>query len=135
MSDLKKYNIPSTPNRELVYKVLLKYDRAISMSEIEAELKTVDRSSIFRVLKLFHEKKVIHIIDDGSSVTKYALCQDGNHNPAFHSHAHFYCERCKRIITLNADEVVPVTLPEGFTANEINYVVHGICHDCNEELS
>jgi len=37
----------------------------------------VDRSSIFRTLKTFEENKVIHSIEDGSGMTKYAVCAEG----------------------------------------------------------
>ncbi len=129
---LSENGISPTPNRVLVLGLLAREQKPMSLADIEACIWTLERSSIFRVLKLFQDKGVIHTIDDGSSITKYLLCDIRQHN-AVHSHAHFYCDRCRQIITIESPDFVPLKLPKGCTAHEINYVVHGICMDCAEK--
>lgn len=129
---LSENGISPTPNRILVLGLLAHKQKPMSLADIEAGIGTLERSSIFRVLKLFRDKGLIHTIDDGSSITKYLLCDIRQHS-AIHSHAHFYCDRCRQIITIESPDFVPLKLPKGCTAHEINYIVHGICKHCTEE--
>jgi Fur family ferric uptake transcriptional regulator len=68
----KKIN--PTAMRLLVLDSLLKQRSAISLSDLEKALETADRITIYRTLKTFEDKGLIHIIDDGTGSPKYALC-------------------------------------------------------------
>jgi Fur family ferric uptake transcriptional regulator len=57
---LKSRSIRPTPVRILVLRALQEQDCAVSLMALEAELKTVDRSSIFRTLNLFLEQHLVH---------------------------------------------------------------------------
>ena len=46
-------------------------------------------------------------------------------------HVHFFCERCHKIYCLHDTPVPAIELPAGFTRTSCNYVVKGICEDCN----
>ena len=62
--------------RQLVYEILDKHKKALSLYEIEQQFDNVDRSTIYRTLKTFQDNYLIHSIDDGSGAIKYALCTD-----------------------------------------------------------
>ena len=69
--------VKNTAVRTVVLRHLLKQEKAQSLKDIENALAYTDRSSIFRTLKTFEENKVIHSIEDGSGMTKYAVCAEG----------------------------------------------------------
>jgi Fur family ferric uptake transcriptional regulator len=46
-------------------------------------------------------------------------------------HAHFNCERCGRTFCLQTTQVPLVTLPGNFQVHSINYVLKGLCPECN----
>lgn len=57
-----------TPVRLMLYQALEQASGAMSLSDLEVELRTVDKSSIFRNLQLFLEVGLIHQIQDGSGI-------------------------------------------------------------------
>ena len=67
---LNERGIRPTPVRMLVLRALQEADCAVSLMALEAELETVDRSSIFRTLNLFLEHHLVHQVEDGSGQTK-----------------------------------------------------------------
>src|SRR5690625_7358376 len=69
---LKIKKVKNTAVRTVVLRHLLSQEKAQSLKDIENALAYTDRSSIFRTLKTFEENKVIHSIEDGSGMTKYA---------------------------------------------------------------
>lgn len=128
---LQTRGIKPTANRILVLRALLKARRPTSLPELECELETVDKSSIFRVLCLFVEQHVAHAIEDGSGVLKYEACSGETQCTLSDMHAHFYCEGCHRTYCFKTTHIPTVDMPEGFTANSINYMIKGICPHCS----
>lgn len=133
---LSQRDIKPTAVRILVFGALLKADCAVSLSDLEARLVTVDKSSIFRTLTLFLSHHLVHTVEDGSGMLKYALCPPSCHcGEAGHVglsdlHTHFRCERCCRTFCLRGLPVPSVPLPEGFTLTSANYVLVGLCPEC-----
>lgn len=71
--------IKPTSNRILVAKELMKASHPVSLADLEILLGfSMDKASIFRVLELFSEKEIVHVIEDGSRSFKYELC-NGKH--------------------------------------------------------
>ena len=70
---LEQKNIKPTAMRQLVYEILEKQKKALSLYEIEQQFDNVERSTIFRTLKTFQDNYLIHSIDDGTGAVKYAL--------------------------------------------------------------
>ncbi|MDE6416763.1 MAG: transcriptional repressor, partial [Duncaniella sp.] len=68
---LEESGIKATPNRMLVVKALLDSEHPLSLVEIETQLETVEKSSVFRVLSLFVEKDLVHTLEDGRGIVKY----------------------------------------------------------------
>ena len=63
-------DIRPTAIRVLVLRTLLEMKQAMSVSDLEAQLDTVDKSTIFRTLTLFLSHHLIHGVDDGSGYVK-----------------------------------------------------------------
>lgn len=123
-------NIKPTAMRELVYETLEKSNKAISLYEIEQQFDNVDRSTIFRTLKTFQEKLLIHSVDDGTGAVKYALCDEDCTCKLGDLHIHFLCNKCGHTNCLKDMSVPKMDLPEGFSFESANFVVKGICSSC-----
>lgn len=127
---LKQKNIKPTAMRELVYEVLDKQKKALSLYEIEQQFDNVDRSTIFRTLKAFQDNYLIHSIDDGTGAVKYALCDDDCTCDLDDLHIHFLCNKCGQTQCMKDMPVPKMDLPEGFSFESVNFVVKGTCPNC-----
>lgn len=130
---LTRKEVKPTSNRILVMRELIKASHPVSLADLEISLGfSMDKASIFRVLELFSEKDIIHVIEDGSRSLKYELCHSGTHHTISDQHVHFYCERCKEMYCFEDVSVPLVNIPEGFSPHAINYMVKGICPKCSK---
>ncbi len=129
---LHSRNIKPTAMRELVLKVLTEQKTAISLSELEDKFANADKSTLYRTLKTFEEKKLIHSIDDGSGAMRYAVCHDSCECNPNDLHLHFFCNSCKQTFCLNEIPVPKINLPFGFKLENVNMVVKGICINCKK---
>ena len=128
------HGIKTTANRQLVARALADSRRPLSLAELEERLVTLDRSSIFRVLTLFRDQHLVHVIEGGSEGVHYELCQSHSHETDDDQHAHFHCEVCHRTFCLQEIPVPAVALPEGYTATSASYLIKGICPACARTL-
>ncbi|WP_107038684.1 Fur family transcriptional regulator [Brumimicrobium mesophilum] len=129
---LELKNVKCTSIRIVVLQHLLSQEKAVSLKDIEAELTYTDRSSIFRTLKTFEKNKVIHSIEDGSGMIKYAICsEDCNCDPE-DLHFHFYCSNCGKTFCLLDTPIPNIQLPENFKLQQANFVIKGLCNHCNQ---
>ena len=105
---------------------------AFSIADLELELPTVDRSTLFRTLATLTEAHLLHEIDDGSGAQKYCVCHldDTRH---CQGHVHLTCQVCHRTMCLTSVTIPAVPLPDGFVPKQAEYIVKGICNDCNED--
>ena len=129
---LENRNIKPTAMRELVLKVLSEQVTAISLADLELTFEKADKVTLYRTLKTFEENKLIHSIDDGTGSVKYALCRETCQCHPEDLHIHFLCTKCKQTYCLNDIPVPSVNLPVGFTFENINMVVKGICSNCSK---
>lgn len=126
---LQKHGIRPTSVRILVWRAISKKTQTFSLSDVECMLPEMDRSSIFRALRLFSENQLLHEIDDGSGSCKYCLCRCQEHSHHL-NHIHFSCIKCGKTYCLEHTIIPQVELPEGFEMREAEYVIKGICPNC-----
>ena len=131
---LTEHGIKPTANRLMVARELAAAGRPLSLSELERQLQTIDKSGIFRALTLFREHHLLHVIEDGSDGVRYELCMSHHHDHDDDMHAHFYCEHCHKTFCIDNVPVPGIRLPEGYQALSVNYVVKGLCPDCHHKL-
>lgn len=124
---LEEAGIKATPNRILVLGTILEAESPLSMKEIEDEISTLDKSSIYRCLTLMRDRGLLQVIDSGSEGTRYEVL----HN----QHIHFYCESCGRTICLEDIAVPRISLPEGYEAHHSEHTVKGLCPDCHKKAA
>ena len=130
---LLSHQVRPTANRELVLRLIAESDRAVSLSDIETALETVDKSTISRILNLFLEHHLLHAIEDGSGSVKYELCGGKYEHSVQDMHPHFYCEQCHRTFCMQSVTIPPVEVPRGYVVNSVNYVLKGVCSDCDKK--
>jgi Fur family ferric uptake transcriptional regulator len=127
---LKDKQIRPTAMRLLVLETLQKQSAAVSLQNLEAAFEKADRITLFRTLKTFEEKGLIHSIEDGTGATKYALCEEGCECAPEDMHVHFYCGTCQETYCLPNSKIPDVSLPERFRADEAKLLVKGLCSSC-----
>jgi len=127
---LQQKNLKITANRLLILDLFLKKNFALSLSVIEHELPWADRATIFRTLKTFQEKALIHLITDGTKAQKYALCSEFCEVNHHHVHPHFHCVNCGKTLCLTGQEISLPVLPEKFQVYDISMVINGLCDVC-----
>jgi len=129
---LESKEIRPTAMRQLVLKVLMDKGTAMSLSKLEEEFAHADKSTLYRTLKTFEDKKIIHSVDDGTGSIKYAVCQDTCECNPSDLHVHFYCTQCENTFCLTDIPVPTVNLPVGFSLDRVNMVVRGLCANCKK---
>lgn len=131
-STLQNKGIRPTAMRMLIYKFMAEKNSAQGLSDLELAFTKADRTTVYRTLKTFEEKGVVHQIDDGTGVLKYALCEPGCRCDIERDlHLHFHCNACDKTICLTEHKIPHINLPDGFIAEDANLVVKGICDRCS----
>lgn len=128
---LEERGINVTAVRLLVFKAMLAFGHAFSLSDLENSLDTVDKSTLSRTIRLFHEKLLIHSIDDGSGSMKYSVCNSRCGCTISELHVHFHCTRCGNTYCLESISIPDVQLPAGFLLENVNFVMKGLCDRCS----
>lgn len=130
---LLKKGIKPTVNRILVMRELIKATHPVSLSDLEMSLDTLDKTSIFRVLELFAENDIVHVLEDGSRSNKYELCHSNSQHSINDQHVHFYCEKCMQTFCLENIAVPAINIPAGFVPHSVNYMLKGLCSTCSSQ--
>lgn len=131
---LKTFGLYDTSSRSEILDILIKSKLALSMTEIRDMLgQACDRVTLYRNLKLFTEKGILHQIQIDGQLVKYVL-PESIVAPEMHyiEHLHFRCTQCKEVKCLTDHTLDGISLPEGYKMLGANFVVFGICNVCNK---
>ncbi|MCU0356164.1 MAG: transcriptional repressor [Cyclobacteriaceae bacterium] len=128
---LKDFRLRSTPGRVSILNIFLKRNHALGHADIEKNTPAqFDRVTIYRTLKTFLDKGLIHKVLDDEGGLKYALCTEAcSSTHHHHDHVHFKCSRCGQTSCLSID-VPAIKLPKGYKPTEFNLLIQGICAHC-----
>jgi Fur family ferric uptake transcriptional regulator len=127
---LNKKEVRITPMRQLLLEFFLEKNKVLGLSELEKAFPKSDRITIYRTLKTFEEKGIIHGIPNGTSAVKYALCHDCQVADHSDFHPHFSCSRCEELVCLESVFIPSVDLPEGYFFEKMEMTIQGICPKC-----
>jgi Fur family ferric uptake transcriptional regulator len=131
---LRRNSLSVTESRKKILNLFLNVQGALAHGDIETKAgEKFDRVKVYRTLQTFVEKGIIHTIPTTDNSVRYALCKDncseGHHHD---NHVHFICLKCGTTLCLE-DVVAPeIKIRKGFSINEIEVVVKGICMDCQQ---
>lgn len=129
---LKDHQLRSTACREGVLGIFLNKPMALSHGDIEGELDSeFDRVTIYRTLKSFLEKGIVHKVLDDEGV-RYALCRDQcTEKMHKHNHVHFKCLSCGKTNCIEQMAVPAMQLPVGYAVEDVSVLIQGTCPACN----
>lgn len=127
---LLEHNIKPTAVRILVWRKAAEQTETFTLNDMEQWMPHMDRSSIFRALRLFTEHHMLHEINDGTGHQKYCVCRCDNSRHL--NHIHFTCTVCGKTYCLEDYSIPLVTLPSGFQIAETEYIIKGICPKCSK---
>ncbi|MBK8625179.1 MAG: transcriptional repressor [Saprospiraceae bacterium] len=129
---LKKHKLRVTQFRLDVIDIFMRSGHALSSADLEQDLQDADRITLYRTLKSFEDKGIIHKAIDGTQTQKFAICEahcDEHHH--HDEHVHFHCMKCQNTFCLDHVFVPKVSLPIGFTMKQTDMIVSGICEKCD----
>ena len=128
---LRHRKIRPTAMRLLVLDYLTEQDKAVSLADVQHSFGKLDKSTVYRTLRVFEEKKLVHRIEDGTGHTKYALCREECECLPCDIHFHYHCTGCHKTVCLTSGNIPVPRLPEGFDVTEANLVLKGLCAKCS----
>ncbi len=129
---LQQKNIMPTSMRLLVLNCFLKENVALSLSDLENLLPQSDRSTLYRTLKTFERKGLIHGIQENNT-TQYLLCNASCGEDHHHDmHLHFSCIQCQKTECLEEVNFEGIQFPKDYDVKELKFVATGICKDCKK---
>jgi len=131
---LKNHALRITDCRIDVLEQFYKTNHALSFKDLEKNLEEYDRVTLYRTLSSFIENGILHRIPSDDGFASYGLCsQECSETEHHHDHVHFKCNVCGHIECLPDYHVPKMDLP-GYTINEQNLIVTGICKNCQKNL-
>ena len=131
---LEERQIRPTAIRLLMYKFLHEKNVAVTLNDIESGFDNSERTTLYRTIKTFEKKGLVHQIDDGTGVAKYALDEPENITGDTQDlHLHFHCTNCNETICLTDHKIPHISLPKGFITQDMNLVLKGTCDKCSRE--
>lgn len=131
-SVFREKGLKITQFRKKVYQIFENNKAAISVIYIENELRKFDRITLYRTLKKFKEKGIIHEITFPNKEKRLALCSqdciDNNeiHN---HDHIHFHCNECKEVYCVDIPNFPKLGL-SSYRVDRIEIQATGACQKC-----
>jgi len=131
---LVKNGLKKTGARLQVLDILSHRNSATSQPYLEHVVgKDIDRVTLYRILKTFEEKGIIHRVLDKQGTANYAICSNSCTEHHHHDeHVHFNCNNCLRVYCLDDIKIPPIKIDEGFKIADMNLIVSGICKECNQ---
>ncbi|MEC7772151.1 MAG: transcriptional repressor [Bacteroidota bacterium] len=136
---LLRLGIRPTVIRVKMYQYLKRRQSAVSLVEMEKTFaqkgvnkKTVHKTTFYRTINLFMEQGLVHQIDDGTYIAKYAL-SDRSHIDKHDKdlHMHFHCTVCGKTLCL-PDRISEKSLPDDYEVSNANLVLKGVCKSCRK---
>ncbi len=132
---LKSINLSLTSHRVGLLNILEGCEQAITEKDLEILMNgSCNRTTIYRNLNFLVEKKIVHRILSGEAV-KYKLVKDSGEDDRSPDHVHFECKACNTTFCFEEISVQNFKLPEGFTRIENQFIILGICKNCQHELA
>jgi len=132
---LKSADIHVTRCRIAVYKMFVRHKEALPTSYINKYLSGIlDRTSVYRALKLFIQKGILVRIPNTEGEIRYILTQHIANKSAFTQPqvACFVCTCCQQTELLDESIFQRFKLPKSINANQWYFLIEGVCKKCAE---
>lgn len=124
---LVEHGVRPLNHRVAVYKYLLENPIHPTADDIYGELKkymaSISRTTVYNVLNLLCDQGLAKRI----AIEKNEMRYDAN----ISNHMHFKCTDCGKVYDLNTVSFPEVTIPEGYTMQEVQVNISGNCPACD----
>ena len=119
--------------RNAVVELLDRQRCALTAQEIDdrlrAQRRSVGRASVYRILELLTELRLVQKIDVGQGVARYE-----RHLPHGDHHHHLVCDSCGQVAPFEDSQleeaIERVSRNLSFAVDDHDVVLHGSCSDC-----
>ena len=122
---LKESGYKLTRQRKEVVKILSTKRKPLTLNDIHDECSQIDFASVYRIIQLLTELKIVEEVNLGERQKRYEIMNDDHHH-------HILCKECGKIERLDlclVDKIKKLTDYE-ITNHSIEFV--GICPKCNQ---
>ena len=133
---LEKSGLGHTSNRLRVLEIIGNSRHPLSAQEVIEKLnngREINRVTVYRILDILVEKKLVERISAGDRSFRYGLAPNANHQP----HAHFYCSECGEMECLGPEDIYLDTEPLGRSfpgsIERVEVRFDGVCEDCRSD--
>jgi len=126
---LKSHDLRVTTLRSQILTCFQQQSSNLSQTRLEQLLDNPDRISVYRTLNRFVDSGLLHKVQT-DEVTHYALCHGCGSQDHSDGHIHFNCSSCLEVICLDDIMSPEINLPKGYTGEEVNILVKGLCVNC-----
>ena len=127
---LRNRRLKVTEVRSQFLALLLQNEKAVSGHEIQSQLESMDRVTLYRTIRTLLDHGVIHKAMVEGNETYYAICKDaceaGDHK---HHHIHFKCTYCGDIHCLEMHDQMNLNLA-GYRIDQWEVQASGVCESC-----
>lgn len=129
---LRRHNLRVTDTRLKLLEVFLNTDKGLSSEEIRNQLTDgLDRVTVYRTLKVFEEKGLIHSIPSEEVGAMYALCPEAcSVEDHIHNHPHFTCKVCGKTTCLENYDVSVPRISGDYLIEKSDLLLKGVCPKC-----
>ncbi len=127
---LKSKGLKKTAQRIMLINILQKAPIALTESDIKMEMGDLyDRITFYRTVQILLDTDIIHRITVDNTIIKYAINTLHTTRQEM-DHAHFFCKNCHSVICIGDMPLIKYKLPDGFTSDECEILIKGICVNC-----
>lgn len=133
---LIKHELSITESRTEILSLFLESSASVEHSQIEIQTQNrFNRATVYRTLRSFIEKGIVHRIPTYDSSVRYGLCRsDCDVHQHQDHHIHFCCNACGKIVCLDQINAPLIKLPEGYRSDRIDALVSGLCTYCSGQV-
>jgi Fur family ferric uptake transcriptional regulator len=137
ISLLRQHHLNITHARIKILELFLNNENALDNHLIEKKVQhQLGRITIYRTLRSFLKKGIIHTIPTHDFSVHYALCKNSSDEQShFDNHLHFICENCGKAFCLDEKNISFAPLPNDYIINKVDVLLTGVCKICSTRKS
>ena len=117
-----------TTPRKAVFRILHETKEPLSAPSIAAKCQSIDRTSVYRTIKIFGQLGIIKSVQIGWR-QRYELA-----DPFKSHHHHLSCSSCGQLIDLHSTKieriVSTIASEHNFKATDHSFEIRGLCKNC-----
>ncbi len=121
----KRFNIKKTKQREAIYAIIANTEKDMSLKDIISQAKDINNSTVYRIIDLFVEKKIIFKRISSKNEIFYEV------NSLEDKH-YIKCVKCHKKEEIEMCPISDIDL-KGFKIINHDIEINGICNDCYSE--